>query len=177
MIRGLGATFLVAGLLAAAFFSMARLDGVSWKAFSMGLGAALVGALLVRSTDQQRGGGMLILNIQVIRSSLTMLAAKLKNLGPEKRRQLGVFEIRHFIDRHLMHDLQRFLATRETLIYKHGLADYARVMDAFSAGERALNRAWSASADGYVDEVDICLDQARIRFREALDLVEELERR
>lgn len=177
MIRGLGAVCLVAGLLAATFFSVVRLDGVPWKEFSFGLGAALIGALLVRSTDEKRGGGMLILNVQIIRSSLTMLSAKLRNLDPAKRERLGVFEIRHFIDRHLLHDLHRFLGARETLIYKHGLSDYARVMDAFAAGERALNRAWSASADGYVDEVNECLERARGRFEEALALVEELEKR
>ena len=33
-------------------------------------------------------------------------------------------------------------------------------MSEFAAGERYMNRAWSASADGYVEEAASCIDQA-----------------
>jgi hypothetical protein len=41
-------------------------------------------------------------------------------------------------------------------------------MSNFAAGERYINRVWSASTDGYVDEVILYLGRAREQFREAL---------
>ena len=32
-------------------------------------------------------------------------------------------------------------------------------MSPFAAGERAINRAWSAAADGYIDEATVCLQR------------------
>ena len=40
-----------------------------------------------------------------------------------------------------------------------GLAAFADVMTAFASGERSINRAWSASADGYFDEAESCLER------------------
>jgi hypothetical protein len=40
-------------------------------------------------------------------------------------------------------------------------------MSNFAAGERYINRVWSASTDGYVDEVNLYLDRALRQFREA----------
>ena len=175
MVRLFGWIAFAVGLAIATFYSVERAGSVNWSSYGSALLVLLIGALLLRRTIE-RPAGMLILNIQVIRSSLTMLSAKLKNLDAEKRAELGVGGIHVFIDQHLLGDLDRFLAARETLMLRHGLMSYGRVMDAFASGERALNRAWSASVDGYQDEVDACLDRARERFAQALRLVEELEK-
>jgi hypothetical protein len=176
MIRVAGWILFAGGLLPAAFHAVARIDGVEWEGYGIALAAVLIGALVLRLTAR-RPAGLLILDVQIIRSSLTMLAAKLKNLDAKKRADIGVFGIHRFIDEHLVGDVDRFLAARETLIWRHGLDTYSRVMDVFAAGERALNRAWSASADGYVDEVEACLDRARDDFARALGLVEEAEKK
>jgi hypothetical protein len=47
------------------------------------------------------------------------------------------------------------------------LQNYADVMSAFAAGERYINRVWSASTDGYVDEVRSYLERATQQFRDA----------
>jgi hypothetical protein len=47
-------------------------------------------------------------------------------------------------------------------------------MSHFAAGERYLNRVWSASADGYIDEVNTYLDKAQEQFVEALAQVHQL---
>ena len=39
------------------------------------------------------------------------------------------------------------------MIHVFGMQNYADVMSNFAAGERYINRVWSASTDGYVDEV------------------------
>ena len=59
---------------------------------------------------------------------------------------------------------------RDALVAELGMAGYAELMDAFSRLERALNRAWSAAADGVLDEALRCID-------EAVALAPEVERR
>lgn len=48
--------------------------------------------------------------------------------------------------------LANFPEARETIVARGGLGKYARVMDAFAGGERKVNRAWSAAADGNLGE-------------------------
>ena len=59
---------------------------------------------------------------------------------------------------------------RESMQHAFGIQAYADIMSAFAAGERYLNRVWSASADGYVDEVNAYLHKASEQFNEALEL-------
>ena len=47
-------------------------------------------------------------------------------------------------------------------------------MTRFAAGERYLNRVWSASADGYIDEVNEYLEKAKDQFVDSLDLIRRL---
>jgi len=54
-----------------------------------------------------------------------------------------------------------------------GLQAYADIMSAFAAGERYINRVWTASADGYVDEVMSYLDKAQRQFAEAREVFAE----
>jgi len=55
------------------------------------------------------------------------------------------------------------------------LQNYADVMGAFAARERYINRVWSASTDGYIDEVRSYLDRATHQFREARALFAKLQ--
>ncbi|MXY16361.1 MAG: hypothetical protein F4Y57_05015 [Acidobacteria bacterium] len=64
----------------------------------------------------------------------------------------------------------RVVEGRDALVGALGMAGYAELMDAFSRLERALNRAWSAAADGVLDEALRCVD-------EAVALAPEVERR
>jgi len=88
---------------------------------------------------------------------------------------LPVYEARFEIDRLLREDLNNFANARESMKHVFGLQHYADVMSAFAAGERYINRVWSASTDGYVDEVRSYLDRATQQFREALALFNDLQ--
>ena len=66
-----------------------------------------------------------------------------------------------------MGDLDTFVDARETMIPRIGLQSYADVMSAFAGSERLINRAWSASADGYADEALDFLDKTEEQFVEA----------
>ena len=56
------------------------------------------------------------------------------------------------------------------MIPAFGMTAYAEVMSRFAAGERLLNRAWSASADGYLDEVVQSLAAGNAHLQAAREL-------
>ena len=64
------------------------------------------------------------------------------------------------IDDQLAVELAEFAELRGSLIAAFGLQEYAGIMSEFALAERTINRIWSASADGYIDEVHRCLDRA-----------------
>jgi hypothetical protein len=70
-----------------------------------------------------------------------------------------------------MTDINSFVEARESMIPRLGMQNYADIMSPFATGERLLNRAWSASADGYVDEVRDCIHGAREELRRAKQLL------
>ena len=76
------------------------------------------------------------------------------------------------IDDDLADDLRVFADGRDSITTEYGLSVFADVMTQFAAGERAINRAWSASADGYVDEAATCLQRAEQLMRAAKDVLE-----
>jgi hypothetical protein len=61
------------------------------------------------------------------------------------------------------------------MIHVFGMQNYADVMSAFAAGERYINRVWSASTDGYLEEVRLYLEKARNQFVEANGLFRRLQ--
>lgn len=60
-----------------------------------------------------------------------------------------------------------FVAARPVLLGRLGMSGFARLMDAFSAAERQVNRAWSAAADGVEAEATACLERAETLLGEA----------
>ena len=66
-----------------------------------------------------------------------------------------------YIDGSLADDFRIFADGRDAITAEYGLPVFAEVMTQFSAGERAINRAWSAAADGYIDEVATCVERGK----------------
>ena len=83
------------------------------------------------------------------------------------RKTLDVYEIKDRIDEQLAPELASFADAREAMIPSFGMQGYADVMTRFAGAERMINRAWSASADGYIDEVWKCLERASALLDEA----------
>jgi hypothetical protein len=107
--------------------------------------------------------------------SLRNIQSNLEEICSRKS-DLPVYEARFEIDRLFREDLNNFANARESMIHVFGMQNYADVMSAFAAGERYINRVWSASTDGYVDEVHQYLEKARNQFAEAYGLFEQLQR-
>ena len=118
--------------------------------------------------------------IALINEHYAVLAAYYEKSTDEKlsnadSANLPVYEARFEIDRLLRDDLNNFANARESMKHVFSLQSYADVMSAFAAGERYINRVWSASTDGYVDEVHNYLDRATQQIREARVLFVKLQ--
>ena len=48
-------------------------------------------------------------------------------------------------------------------------------MNEFAAGERYLNRCWSASVDGYIDEIKTYLGKARTQFERTQEILNRIK--
>jgi hypothetical protein len=69
----------------------------------------------------------------------------------------------------------RFVDARTAIGHVYGLQEYADVMSYFASAERALNRAWSASTDGYVNEVNSSLQKAKEHFCTVLEKINQFK--
>lgn len=105
-----------------------------------------------------------------IQSSLERLVANV-NLIAKDVETLAPSKIAQRIDDVLAEDFLMFADGRESITKEFGLDVYADVMTQFAAGERAINRAWSASADGYVDEAATCFERGSQLLNEALRIL------
>lgn len=150
------------GFLAAAFVSTRQADAVQWPLYAVTAAVGIVGVGILRRT-----GGPSAAQAEVVHGSIAQLEGRLTRLvqGLEamnrEKDAIFVYDVHKRIDRDLLEDLAAFAEDREAIIHGLGLVSFAAVMDAFARAERQVNRAWSASADGYVDEVWACMGKAR----------------
>jgi hypothetical protein len=122
-----------------------------WYGFAMMMG--IVGVVLLRSsrvTGTGSGDGardsyvILVDALNELVDKIGLLKDRFEKLIPE--------EVIEFIDQQCVLHFNDFADARHTLVQRYGLSGFADIMSDFALGERMLNRAWCASADGYVDE-------------------------
>lgn len=158
------------GFLGGAFFTMRQLDDVEWVPFAAFAAVGVVGVVLLRITA--RAGAT---DLEVVEEDLATLERSLAHINEtvgewlSRRGSIDVYDVRHLIDEHLSAPLDHFALARESMIHAIGMHEYAAVMDPFARGERLVHRAWSASADGYVDEVWLSMELADEHLRKADD--------
>lgn len=167
--KNLGYLFVSIGFLVGAFAAVRQPIGVSLLPFFAGLSMGVFGVFLVRwamhaeATDEE----LISANIQTLESSLKRITAGTADFAATKATH-DVYEMRHFIDSTFRVDLAAFAEARESIAHSFGLQAYSEVMSRFAAGERYLNRVWSASTDGYIDEANAYIDRAAAQFEDAL---------
>lgn len=168
-----GYFLLAVGFLAGAFMTVQEENRINWFTYAPCAAAMLAGLIFVQISRAQTDAhaGRSEGNLQTMQTSLSSLVVKLEALQ-SGREDSQVDQIRHTIDNEFMEDLNNFVEVRETLIHRFGMQHYAELMSAFARSERLINRAWSASADGYVEEVWKSLDEAHLEMTEARDLLE-----
>lgn len=175
--KRIGQVLLALGFLAGAFITVREPSSVTWGPYAVALAATIVGAVLLRIAERSSGA-----EEHQVQADLATLETSLIGVLDEVRAMNAdydegdPFAYGPRIDATCMDRLNDFVEAREALIHSYGLTEYAAVMDSFALGERSLNRAWCASADGYVDEVKRCLDRAERYFEVALAVVQENRR-
>jgi len=157
----------IASFLAGAFLSVLDPQQVNWGYMIPVLVIGLTGLWIYRKVqrEESRAGDRLADNINILDKSLTRILANLEELC-QRGDDLPVYDARFEIDHLFRDDLNNFAEARESMIHVFGIQNYADVMSNFAAGERYINRVWSASTDGYVDEVQEYLERARKQFTE-----------
>ena len=149
---------------------------VQWGYFLAAIIVGVVGVILVHHHEwkNSRSEKKLAVNLKDIKTSLTRIVKNITKLNAEKQ-SINAYDMHRHIDKLFREDLTTFVEARESLIHAHSVQVYADVMSYFAAGERYLNRVWSASADGYIDEITAYLDKAQVQFTEALNNINQLK--
>ena len=171
-----GYIIITVGFLAGALAAVFDKSKVQWGYFIGALILGIVGVVMVRwhKHKDSRSEEKLAMNLQDIKTSLAHIVENITRLNAEKE-SINAYDMRHRIDELFAGDITMFVEARESLAQVHGLQTYADVMSHFASGERYFNRVWSASADGYVDEIMTYLDKAQVQFAEALERVNRLK--
>ncbi len=139
-----------------------------WVPFGGGIALAVVGALLLRREIAAAGGrgdgddG--IRDLTGLRQALHGVTAQTASLAalPE-----GQADLRVSLETLLMEQLLPVVDARSLLANAHGVEAYAKVFTPLAGGERCLNRAWSALADGHPREAKTQLARAQAHFENA----------
>jgi len=164
------------GFIAAALAAVVDENSVNWLWYIPALGLGVAGVILIRVdiARQSKTKHHVASRIETVESSLDKITANINKLNAEKH-SINTYDMRHRIDELFVDDLDKFVDARQSIAHRYGLAAYGEVMSSFAAGERYLNRVWSASADGYVDEVNEYLEKARDRFTQSLEQIRRLK--
>lgn len=175
-IKILSLSIIMTSFLAGAFITVLDPTQVNWNWFLPVLSLGIAGLYVFRKANhgEAKASHRLSGDLQTLETSLANILGNLETLNAASS-DLPVYEARFEIDHLLREDLNNFANARESMKHIFGLQNYADVMSAFAAGERYINRVWSASTDGYVDEVRNYLERATQQFREAHVLFAELK--
>jgi len=175
-IKTISLLVIMLSFLVGAFITVLDPLQVNWAWFTPVLTLGVVALFIYTKAHhgEAKASHRLSGNLQILDTSLANILRNLETLNDDSG-NLPVYEARFEIDRLLREDLNNFANARESMKHIFGLQSYADVMSAFAAGERYINRVWSASTDGYVDEVHSYLDRATMQFREGRVLFTELQ--
>lgn len=166
--KALGYLFLAAGFLVGAYATALDIQQTDWMLFTPAFIFAVVGVFIMKreSRGEARSEAVLSSNKAALQESLQSVVSGLDQLiaeHAESHRDLPAE-----IDERFRHELRRFADARESIVHLYGLQAYADIMSEFAAGERYLNRVWSAAADGYHEEAATYLAKAEKQFADAL---------
>ncbi len=165
--KNIGYLLLAGGFLAGAYATALDIEKVDWTLFVAAALSAAIGLLIVRQQESAhaRSESVLEMNRSELSDSIQNIVSDLEELTSAS--ELRGSALRDRIDLKLRGDLRRFADARESMVHLFGLQAYADIMSSFAAGERYINRVWSASADGYDGEASAYLDKAARQFADA----------
>lgn len=169
----LGYLLLAAGFLLGAYSTALDVEATNWTIFVPAALAAIIGVVILKrqASGDATSEHVLTANRAELTESLSNIVRNLDELISSGD-TVPVNRLRDEIDARLRDDLRRFADARESLVHLFSLQTYADIMSEFAAGERYVNRVWSASADGYGHEARSYLDKAVSQFRAASQQLE-----
>lgn len=172
--KNLGYALIWIGFLGGAMSTVIHEEGVEWVYLITAVIVGIVGIVLVRQSQRHlaKSEEFVGANIQNIEASLKRIIENIKKLNAQEKASMNPYDARHRIDELFIDDLNIFVESRESISHAYGLQAYADVMSHYAAAERYLNRVWSASADGYINEVNEYLDRAEEQFIESQEILE-----
>ena len=141
---------------------------IPWVWYGVSVVICVAGIVMLKQTgspEQQREQGS-NLSLADLSERLTRLIDNLEVLIKSVD-ELPPSQITARIDEQLADDFREFADGRNLITTEYGLNVFADVMTQFASGERSVNRAWSAAADGYVDESETCLKRGKDLLQES----------
>ena len=166
----LGKILVALSFIGGAYLASLHPTEMNWTWFVPVIAAGVLGAFVVKREQKAAAlhGDTVAGHKEDMEASLDNIVANLEKLEAGKA-DIPTYEMRFEIDKLFREDLNRFADARESMKVMFGLQAYADIMSSFAAGERYINRVWSASTDGYVDEVLAYVTKSLNQFRHARD--------
>jgi len=158
----------IIAFLGGAFLTSINAGSVDWPPFMIMIMVGAIGVFLYKRNEAlaAKDDTLLKANRAGLEESLSNILKNLADLDGRKDK-VPTYEMRFEIDKLFRDDLSRFAEARESMKHIFGLREYADIMSSFAAGERYINRVWSSSTDGYVDEVLMYVSKAHSQFQHA----------
>ncbi len=171
----LGVILIVVSFLSGAYLTALDERQMDWAPFAVVLLAGIVGVVLVRRAAKAAAmhEEHQSVSVETLQTSLEHAVVEVGALD-EERDSIDVYDLKDRIDERVRAHLDAFAEAREVVAHRYGLQEYADLMNRFAAGERYLNRVWSASTDGYIDEAHTYLARAREQFEDTRKVLDRL---
>jgi hypothetical protein len=177
--KNLGYLLIGLGCLAGALVAVQTSENtVAANFFLPAFAVAVVGVVLARVGARQESHeeGALQSNFEIVGKSIDLVVGHFPKLNVHVEAG-DPYAMSETIDRHFREDLTAFADARQSIGILFSLTDYAAVMNDFAAGERYLNRVWSCSIDGYIDEASEYVGRAEEQFVAARDKLAALKQK
>jgi hypothetical protein len=170
--ESLAISIIAIGFIGMTYLSCLDLLEIRWSLYFIGFAFTGSGVILYKYDMRRKGDIEKDSNThqELLIEILSHVISKLETLNIQKSK-LSSEEICFKIDKDVHENLNRFVENRETISLRYGTKVYGEVMSLFSAGERYINRVWSASSDGYYDEMSTYLEKSLLEFQKTEQLL------
>ncbi len=174
--KKIGYLLITVSFLAGSLTAVTDQTLVNWAHFIPAVVIGIIGIVMVRLYDYKhnRSEEKLEGHLSDIESSLASIVNNINALCDEND-TLDTYQAHKRIDELFSQDIITFVDARTAIAQVYGLQEYADIMSYFASAERAINRAWSASTDGYADEVKSSIEKAKEHFNIVLNKINQLK--
>lgn len=166
--KKLAGFLIIFSFIAGSIVSIQDKVNVNWLYYSVLLAIGFIGIVIlkVQKSKHSKKADYIQTNVEDIKNSLNSICLKMKTF---EVKEADLENLSKKIDNTFLVDINKFLNSREVLKTRYGIKAFANVMSNFASGERYLNRAWTSSVDGYIDEAKMSIETSKQLFNNALE--------